>query len=492
MYLEMDGKGALYGQLTRALKSAVMAGRVAPGSRLPATRELADELRISRNTVRSAYDQLIAEGFFEGRAGSGSFVAHNATTSTGTRPAASVAPQSRYARRLRALDDFRVIRLHRGLRFNLQYGEAVVDPIAITAWRRELAHAALGTALQYPLAQGLQSLREALCDYLKRRRGINCSPDDVLIVSATQQAMSLTAQVLVDPADTVVLEDPHYFFARHVFKAYGANIATVPVDQDGLQCAKLARLSPKLIVVTPSHQFPSGCLMSKSRRLELLNYAEKKKCWIFEDDYDSEFRYDVNPMPALSAIDATGRVIYAGTFSKVLFPSLRMGYLVVPPALRNDFIVAKRMADLGCPAIEQAAMARYIASGGFERHLRRVVQITKRRRTALLEGLARVGQGQFEVQDSHAGMHLVARLPQFSERKFTRLIELAAARGLGLHRSAPFYTNPPKVPGLLLGFAALSATEINAAMAVLEGCLKELNAAPVGRTRGGKAGGRTI
>jgi GntR family transcriptional regulator/MocR family aminotransferase len=472
MLLNLDGEGPLYRQLTRELKAAVLDGRITPGSRLPATRVLAQELNLSRNTVRTAYDQLAAEGFFNGKVGSGSYVAQTPMITRSRKPPKTVAPQSRYASRLRGIKDFEIGRLHRGLRFNLQYGEPIHDLVAIDAWRRELAHAAAHTSTNYPAAQGILSLREAVCEYLLRRRGMTCAPGDVLIVCGTQQAMTLTAQVLVDPGDTVVIEDPHYFSARHVAEAHGARIVPVRTDENGLVCKDLPASAPKLIFATPSHQFPGGSLMSMTRRIELLRYADRRKCWIFEDDYDSEFRYDTQPMPALSALDASDRVIYAGSFSKVMFPSLRLGYIVMPAALRTEFIAAKRINDMGCPAIEQAAMARYISSGGFDRHLRRTVQIAKRRRKALLDGLQRVGLGHFSVPDSRAGMHAVVWLPHMSHAKCAELIAYASERGLGLHPIAPFYKRPPRTPGLLMGYASVSVTEIEAAMQLVAESIK--------------------
>lgn len=471
--LELDGEGPLYRQLTRALKAAVLDGRLASGTQLPATRTLAAEMGLSRNTVRVAYDQLASEGFFKGRTGAGSFVTATPVAPTRKKPVGVVGPQSQFIRRIRTIKDFGIARFHRGLRFNLQNSEPIHDVAAITAWQRELAHSALHTSLNYPPAHGLPVLREAVRDYLLRRRGLNCSPDQVMIVHGTQQALALTTQVLVDPGDTVVLEDPHYWSARHVILAHGAQMAAVPTDHDGLVCKAMNNLSPKLIMVTPSHQYPGGSLMSMPRRIELLNYADERRCWIFEDDYDSEFRYDAHPLAPLSALDSAERVIYSGSFSKVLFPSLRLGYMVVPAALKRDFVAAKRLADMGCAAIEQAAMARYITSGGFERHLRRVVQICRDRRRALIDGLVRVGRGYFAVQDTSAGMHLVAWLPRMTHAQCEQLIAIAASRSLGLHPIAPLYKKPPKIPGLLLGYAAMSVAEIEAAMKVLDTSMDE-------------------
>ncbi len=474
MYLEFDGQGPLYAQLTRALKGAILAGRVAAGARLPATRVLARELELSRNTVLAAYEQLHAEGFLHGRVGSGSYV-----TATGTAHAeratprpAPAGPAARYARRARAVSD-RIIpgRQHKGLRYNLQYGLPLTNPALISAWRRELAQAAAHAELDYPDPQGLVRLREQVCDYLARRRGIVATPEDVLIVAGTQQAFQLTAQVLLDPGDTVVLENPHYQGARKVFQAHAARVLAVPVDDEGLAVARLPAPAARLVLVTPSHQFPSGAVMSLARRLELLDYAARRRAWIIEDDYDGEFRYDAHPLAALKSLDRHGRVLYLGSFSKTLFPSLRLGYIVMPPGLRHAFLAAKWLSDRGCPAIEQDALARFMADGGFERHLRDAARTLKHRRAAMLVGLCRHAGSAVEVADSHAGMHLVAWLPSASAGDCTRLIALAAERGLGLYPITPYFIGVPPQQGLLLGYASVPPADIEAAMRLLGECL---------------------
>ncbi len=477
MELLFDGAGPMYAQLTRALKLAIHRGQLRAGERLDSSRALAEDLGISRNTVKAAFEQLSAEGYITTVAGSGSYVrtaAQKGSTAAGAN--AELPAQSEYARRTRTLTNFRLGAKHAGLRYNLQYGSPIHDLLAIDTWRRELTHAARRTPLEYPPQAGVMVLRSAVADYLRRRRGIQCVAEDVLIVSGTQQALSIAARALVDEADTVVLEDPQYFAAFNVFEAHGCKLRTVPIDAEGLSVAALpaapSEPAPKLIVVTPAHQFPVGTLMSVQRRMELLRYAQRHNSWIFEDDYDSEFRFGTSPVPALMALDEHSRVIYSGTFSKTLFPSLRLGYMVLPRSIRTDLLRTKVLMDKGNPSIEQMAMARYLSSGRFEKHLRRVVLIAKERRAALLRGLQKYGQSRLVVDDSSAGMHLVAWMPKTTHAQCVRFTEYAAQRGLGLHPVMPHFRAPPAMAGLLLGYAGMSATEIEAAMKILGACLK--------------------
>jgi GntR family transcriptional regulator/MocR family aminotransferase len=295
--------------------------------------------------VLAAYEQLRAEGFIDARVGSGSYVAHLQTTRTARPLERSITPPSRYAHRARRVQDRTIAQLHSGLRYNLQYGNPLVNPALSETWGRELARAAAYTPTSDIRAQGSPALREQVCAYLARHRGVRALPENVLIVSGAQQAFSLTARVLLNEGDPVVLEDPHYFGAFQALEAHGARICPVPVDQDGLTCEALPASAPSLVCVTPSHQFPSGAVMSLPRRLELLQYADTHKCWILEDDYDGEFRYGSEPLAALRSLDRNDRVLFVGSFSKVLLPSLRLGYLVMPAGLREDFITAKWASD---------------------------------------------------------------------------------------------------------------------------------------------------
>jgi GntR family transcriptional regulator / MocR family aminotransferase len=477
MYMELDGQGPRYAQLIRALKSAILEARLGPGSRVPASRSLANELGISRNTVLAAYDQLQAEGFLHGRVGSGSYVADIGNRS----PAAArsggdvpVAPLSAFARRALTVSDGALVpgRQHKDLRYNLQYGLPLTNPALASAWRREVNRAMERVEFDYPDAQGLPALREQICDYLARRRGVTASPADVLVISGTQQAFALASRVLLDESDTVVLEDPHYRGARQIFAAYGARVRGVRVDGEGLVPAALPARA-KLAVVTPSHQFPTGALLPLARRVELLEWAAARQSWVIEDDYDGEFRFGGRPLAALKSLDRDGRVIYIGSYSKTLFPALRLGYMVLPGSLHEAFRAAKWLEDRGSNTLEQAALAHYMASGGFERHLRRAAQSLRARRSAMLAGLARHAGEAFEVVDSNAGMHLTAWLRSGNHADCERLAAHARERGLGLYTVAPYSFRSSARPGLLLGYAALPPADIEAALRLLGRCLRD-------------------
>ena len=475
MYLDLDGQGARYAQLIRALKGAILDGRVGVGARLPASRSLARELDMSRNTVLAAYEQLQAEGFLLGRVGSGSFVANVGNAAPLKRaPNALIAPLSGFARRAMANTDGRRIpgHQHSDLRYDLQYGLPLANPLLGSVWRREVSRAAEHVDFDYPDAQGLHALREQICDYLARRRGVPAAPEDVLIVSGTQQAFALAARVLLETGDTVVLEDPHYRGARQVFAAFGAHARGCRVDNEGLVPAALPG-SARLAVVTPSHQFPTGALLPLARRVELLDWAVERRAWLIEDDYDGEFRYGGRPLAALKSLDRDGRVIYIGSFSKALFPALRLGYMVLPAALREAFLAAKWLEDRGCNALEQATLARFMADGGFERHLRRAAVALRARRSAMLNGLRRHAGDAVEVVDSNAGMHLTAWLTRANHGDCERLVAHARERGLGLYTISPYCLKLPPRPGLVLGYAGLPTADIDAAMKLFGKCLQE-------------------
>jgi GntR family transcriptional regulator / MocR family aminotransferase len=471
VYLELDGRGPLYGQLTRALKASILEGRIAAGTQLPPTRELADELDLSRTTVLAAYEQLRAEGFIAGRVGSGSYVSkrqarpaqHHAETP-------SLAP-SRYAQRARDVRNWDIPRIHRGLRYNLQYGNPLVNPALNNAWGRELARAATYTRLFINEVAGLGALRQQTCDYLARRRGVQAEPDDVMIVSGTQQAIELISRVLLNEGDRVVLEEPHYFGAHQALVAHGVELVAVRTDHDGLVCSELPHQPPKLIYVTPSHQFPTGAILSLPRRKALLDYAQQHPCWIVEDDYDGEFSYESHPMPALRSLDEGDRVIYVGTFSKVMFGGLRLAYMVLPAALRWDFRNAKYLSDMACPVIEQAALAHFMEDGGFERHLRMARKELKARRDALIAGLKEHARDRVDIADTPAGMHVVVWLRDYDMTRCEALIAYAHEKGLGLYPVAPLYLHAPSRPGLMLGYCGTSVTELREAMQLFGKCL---------------------
>jgi GntR family transcriptional regulator / MocR family aminotransferase len=472
MLLNLDGDGELYLQLSRALKAAVLEGRLVAGSRLPATRVLAQDLGLSRNTVVAAYELLCAEHLAVARVGSGTFVGGDTSPRRSGRVRQErVDAQSTYAARLRSLPPLPLPMRRAGTAINPQYGEPVTHAGLFTAWGRALASAAARADPGYPSAQGAPELRAQIAAYLGRRRGVVCAADDIVVVNGTQQALALLARVLLDEGDRVALEEPGYALAKHCFVAHGARLVPVPMGSDGFDVAGLPDPPIKLIVVTPSHQFPLGVAMSLPLRRALLAHAARTGAWIAEDDYDGEFGFEGRVLPALRSLDEADRVIYIGTFSKTMLPSMRLAYIVCPRALRHDIVLARRVMDLASPGIEQQALARFMASGAFDRHLRRSAVELRRRRHALIEGLDRHAAGRITVQDSGTGMHLIAWLPGFDGAAVQGLIDTAAERGLGLHSLAPHYETPPPVQALLLGFAAASVAQIHQATRLLGECL---------------------
>jgi GntR family transcriptional regulator/MocR family aminotransferase len=475
MSLPLDGKGALFQQLARALKSEILDGRYPAGSRLPATRALATTLGISRNTVLTAYELLCAEQLASARPGTGTHVTDATVAGAPKSVRKSIAPQSRYSARARQLGPKALAAGNSDVRLNFQGGSPLVRPELFASWRRKQVAAAPRVGSRYPPSGGVLALRRAIADYLHRRRGVVCGPEDVLIVGGTQQALTLVARVVVDEGQSVVIEEPHYQYARHALQAHGARVVGVPVDGCGLVTDELPSRPPRLIYTTPSHQFPLGVVMSLERRIELLSYAAKHQCWVFEDDYDGEFHYDRRPLAALRSLDLADRVIYAGSFSKTLFPGLRLGFIVSPQGLRSDLNLAKDLDDQGCSAIEQIALAAFLENRQYEKHLRKSLVELRRRRQALLNGLSRHLSDHLEVAPSYGGMHVVAWFHRLSYNKFERLLVRAAELGLGLYPIHPMYQSRPPKPGLLLGFAGLTASQVTDGLAVLASCINEIN-----------------
>jgi GntR family transcriptional regulator / MocR family aminotransferase len=473
MFLQLDGKGAAYEQLARAIQAAIRKGRISAGGKLLPSRELASQLKVSRNTVVSAYELLCSQKWARSRHGSGTYVIRAPVQPVRVKERDKIPPQSRYSSRLRNSP-------HSGpgarmplVRHDLQYGEPAVNTALPDAWRSHLRRAVRETALGYPMVQGLLELREEICRYLARRRGFVCSPRDVIIVSGTQQALALALRVLVDEGDLAVIEDPCYKLVSDAIRVHGARVFPTAVDDQGLVCSELPAVRPSLICVSPSHQFPSGAIMSQPRREELLRYATKHSSWIIEDDYDGEFRYDTTQIPALRSLDAGERVLYVGSFSKTLFPGLRLGYLICPAGLLEDFRRAKRYDDLGCGNIEQHALATFMHSGAFERHLRKVMLELRKRRAALIGALRRYCP-DMRIHDSRSGMHMVAWLPHFTYRQLDALLLAARRRSLGVRPIHAYYANKPAAPGLLLGVASLSAAQLRVCARQLGEALTEV------------------
>ncbi len=475
--IDRESEQPLYRQLYEGYRNAIAERRLRGGQRLPSTRALASELGISRIPVLNAFEQLLAEGYFETRPGSGTFVARSLpTVTTPARPVDGSAARARprqVARRVALLRGSESRWLRGKGPFNV--GQVPADRFPLAAWSRFVARRWRHTdrsLLAYGPTMGLPALREAVAEYLRTARAVRCEAEQVLIVSGSQQALALTARVLIDPGSPVWLEEPGDFGAQNVLVGAGAELVPVPVDDEGLDVAAGLELCPRprAVFVTPSHQFPLGVTMSAARRLQLLDWASDTGTWIVEDDYDSEYRFSNQPIASLQGLDRAGRVIYIGTFTKILFSSLRLGYLVVPPDLVPAFVEARRAADMSSPTLPQAALADFIREGHFARHIRRTRALCRERRAALVDAIDRRLRGALEVLGDEAGMYLTAALPRGSRDR--PISERAAEQGLWLAPLSECYLGQPERQGFLLGYAGTPDDAIAAALERLAALLE--------------------
>jgi GntR family transcriptional regulator/MocR family aminotransferase len=476
MYL--DGQGPLFQQVYRAIRDGIVSSRFPAGTRLPPTRALAEDLGVSRATVLLAYEQLAAEGYVGGRRGSGTYVQGSVAPAPAAhrRPAAARGGAPRLGRRATALLARRRLPLESGyvgarpaLRWDFRYGMPSLDDFPLETWQRCIGRAARrapARAYDYGPSQGSPALRSALADYLGRSRGVACTAEQIVVVTGSQQGIDLAARLLVDPGDGVVLEEPGFEGARNAFLAAGAAPVPVAVDEHGLDPDALPPAA-RVALVTPSHQYPLGGVMSWTRRAALLAWADRTDAWVIEDDYDGEYRFDGRPVPPLKTLDASDRVLYLGTFSKVMFPALRIGYLVLPPGLVEAFGRAKLLADGGSARLEQEALADFLASGAFERHVRRSRARTGERRAVLLDALAERLGDRVTVCGANAGLHVVLWLRGVGGRVAGAIVRRAADAGVGIYPITPYYLTPPPQAGFILGYGALRAPEIRAGVARL-------------------------
>jgi GntR family transcriptional regulator/MocR family aminotransferase len=477
--------GPLYRRVYHALKAAIRAGRVGPAARLPSTRALAADLGMSRNTVMRAYEQLAAEGYVVSRDRSTTSVAGavpSRTSPASSGPKAERRPRiSSYARRLTknpAMPPSGSYASRPGLRYDFRYGRPAVDEFPREIWRRLLAARARQTsrdAFGYASPAGYGPLRDALSEYLGRARGVACDAGRIVIVNGSQQAFDLSARVLLDPGDGAVVEEPHYPGATLTFEAAGARLIRIPVDTEGLDTARLppAAAGARLAYVTPCHQFPTGVIMPLERRLALLNWASRVGAWVVEDDYISEFRYEGHPLEALQSLDRDARVIYVGTFSKTLFPALRLAYLVLPRPLVRPFLAAKWVADRFSATLAQEALTDFITSGQFERYLRRAGARNASRRRALIGALRHHFGSRVEIAGENTGVHLLVWLNDVRPRDLDAVIARATRAGVGVYPIGPYYSRPPRRAGLLFGYASLTEAEIRAGIRLLAELVQE-------------------
>lgn len=459
----------LHRQIYDGYRDAIVRGTLRPGQRVPSTRGLAAELGVSRIPVLGAYAQLMAEGYFQSRTGAG-------TTISLSLPDQRVVaiPRAISASTNSSREHSRKVAKHPSLPDSLEHppwrrgwgafgvGQVDLDEFPFREWNRLVArHTRNGSAksLDYGHALGLKELREAIAFYLRTARGVTCESQQIMIVSGSQQALDIAARVLLRAGDRVWVEEPGYRYARYVFALNGCRVFPVPVDQEGLNVAIGRKQCPKAraAMVTPSHQYPLGVTMSASRRLQLLDWAARSGSWILEDDYDSDYRYEDMPISSLQGLDSNSRVVYIGTFSKVLFPSLRLGFLVIPRDLVDRFLMVRLAMDIGPPVFFQGVLADFIQEGHFSRHIRRMRLLYRERRNALVESIEKEFGAAARVTGEQAGMHLCVVMNGISDRE---VVSLAAKTNLWLAPLSSSYSGRASQQGFILGLGSTPASEM--------------------------------
>ncbi|MBX6369488.1 MAG: PLP-dependent aminotransferase family protein [Rhodospirillales bacterium] len=471
--LPAKGSRALLRELHRQLRAAIIDGRLKPGSRLPASRALAAALGVSRNTTVAAYDLLLSEGYLESRPGAGTYVATALPQKARrrTRGGSRAAVDPRLAGIWREPPALLQPAPGGPYRFDFRLGHPDIRLFPFQVWRR-LSARALRAASRAPAVygepEGRPALREAIARYVSFARAVASRPEDVVVTAGAQQAFDLIARILVVPGQTVVaVEDPGYTPLRLAFAAAGAKLAAVPVDGEGLIVDRLPA-NARVVCVTPSHQFPLGPAMSPRRRAALLDFARAHGVSVVEDDYDSEFRYAGRPLDALQTLDRAECVFYVGTFSKSLFPALRIGFVVPPPWARRALLAAKQLGDWHAPSLVQDTLADFIAEGHLARHIRKIRRIYGERRLSLLAALVRHCGGALEPIEGIAGLHLAARLR--SPLRGSEVTMRAASVGIGLE-SLGRYSVSSRVDALGFGYGLIRAEEIDEAVRRLAPCL---------------------
>jgi GntR family transcriptional regulator / MocR family aminotransferase len=465
-----DAPTPAYRQLYEALRSEILDGRLGPGARLPATRDLARQYQLSRGTIVNAFDLLKSEGYLEGSIGSGTYVSKELPDESFRVKADGDRKPSLQQRPRRRLSDYgKRVQLFlpfdphpaRAFRANMPaldlFPTSLWAQIAARRLREGTTNLLLGCD---PL--GYRPLREALADYLTASRGVRCSAGQIAIVSGVQEALDLAARLFLNPGDRVCMENPGYIGAAMVFESIGAKISALGLDDEGPELRAPGLDGARLVYVTPGHQFPLGIGMSLPRRLQLLEWARKSGALVFEDDYDSEYRYSGRPVPALQGLDRNGTVLFAGSFSKVLFPSLRLGYLVIPQDLVDYFAAAKSGTSRHAPLLDQAVLCDFITEGHFARHLRRMRGVYAERLGALLQGARERLGGLLDVSDVEAGLQTVGWLRGGITGE--SVARAAAARNVDVVPLTRYTrgraTKRANREGLQLGFAAVDPPEI--------------------------------
>jgi GntR family transcriptional regulator/MocR family aminotransferase len=465
-------------QVYEACRAAIVDGTWHAGQRVPSTRVLAAELGISRIPVLNAYAQLIAEGYFQSRIGAGTVVSSSLPGKTTPWQPGALRETKPTARHHQLEKPFALPQtVERGTwqraRGAFCVGQVPYEEFPVRTWNRLVTRNCRNlsaNALNYADPMGSRDLRQAVAVYLRTARGVRCDVEQIMIVNGSQHALEITARALLSSGDPVWMEEPGYSFARSIFSLHRCRVVPVPVDAEGLNVrlgVKACRKA-RAALVTPSHQYPLGVTMTASRRLQLLDWAEQSQAWIIEDDYDSEYRYDSMPIASLQGLDRDSRVVYVGTFSKVVFPSLRLGYLVVPPDLVDHFLAVRFAMDIGSAAFYQEVLADFIREGHFSRHIRRMRSLYGERRSVLMESIRSDLGPKVEITGAQAGMHLTIALNEICDREISHQ---AARQNLWLVPLSPSYAGSEPKQGFILGFGSTATKEIPTAVRALRALL---------------------
>jgi GntR family transcriptional regulator / MocR family aminotransferase len=465
--IDRDAGRPLHRQVYDGYRDAILRGDLAPGQKIPSSRELASEIRVSRFPVLNAYAQLLAEGYFESQVGSGTFISTTLpeqmmSSDHQTEPSEEVPSGHRPIARRNLFYPKRELEsiLHGWGSFGLH--QPAIDQFPFPVWsalvERHSRNPA-ASALHRIDPMGSERFRQEICAYLRTARAVKCEPQQIMIVSGSQQALDITARVLLDPGDAVFVEEPGYDLERRLLAAAGCRLKFIPVDNDGMDVARSSRhQGVKAAFVTPSHQFPLGSTMSATRRLMLLNWAHSSGAWVIEDDYDSEYRFDTKPIASLQGLDVNSRVIYIGTFSKILFPSLRIGYIVIPRDLLEHFAAVRFAMDIFPPYLYQEVLADFMEQGHFGRHVRKMRQIFGERRNALVDSIRNEFGDFLEVHGSAAGVHVSVTLPEgFNDREISTR---ASRERLWLWPLSRYYAGKRPRHGFVLGFGSTPTEQI--------------------------------
>jgi GntR family transcriptional regulator/MocR family aminotransferase len=471
--VNLIGRKNLSGEIYRQIRNAIGDGRLRPGDCLPASRDLAASLKVSRMTVTVAYDRLAGEGFIVARIGAGTYVNHHVvrTAKVERRIAGSLQPRAVW-------DSISISRAFDApAHFDFRTGLPDAALFPHETWRRLVVKALRSEAVAggvYGEPAGHRSLREAIARHIGVSRGVQVSADDITITSGAQQSLDLIARALLEPGDRVAVEDPGYHPPRFLFQSLGAEVHGVPVDDEGIRVDQMPRKA-RLVYVTPSHQYPLGVTMSLPRRLALLDWADRNNAAIIEDDYDSEFRFAGRPVEPLHTIDASGRVVYIGSFSKTLLPTLRLGFVATPPSCTSSVHKAKYVNDWHTSTVLQVALAQFIDQGAFARHLRKVRRVYTERHETIVRILNSDFADQLEVLPAVAGLHVAAVSHSSSVDQISEVAARAAELGVQVQRLARFAFEAPPRAGLLFGYGAIPTARIRKGLAILRSCFDGVN-----------------